>query len=182
MTRINVGISPRMLSTKMLIAEHREIKRIPNAVVKKKVNLKDIPKEFTLGTGHVRFFYDKGLYTYKRYMSIYNECIRRGCKVQDYSSAWKDYPAELYNNWSPTDNAITLIKRRLKEKEKPINNKMRKLVMDVLTTAQLSKFKQHPAAVEILAKYVEEISIKELQVIADVLENSIQQQLISLLK
>jgi hypothetical protein len=32
MTRINVGVHPSELSTKHLIAEHREIKRIPNNV------------------------------------------------------------------------------------------------------------------------------------------------------
>ena len=32
MTRINVGILPKELSNKHLIAEHREIKRIPNCI------------------------------------------------------------------------------------------------------------------------------------------------------
>ena len=34
MTRINVGIDPSELNMKMLMAEHREIKRIPNCVKK----------------------------------------------------------------------------------------------------------------------------------------------------
>ena len=32
MTRINVGVDPSELNVKMLIAEHREIKRIPNLI------------------------------------------------------------------------------------------------------------------------------------------------------
>ena len=39
MTRINVGISPAELNDKHLIAEHREIKRIPNCVAKGKYNI-----------------------------------------------------------------------------------------------------------------------------------------------
>ena len=34
MTRINVGINPADLTGKHLIAEHREIKRIPNCIAK----------------------------------------------------------------------------------------------------------------------------------------------------
>ena len=59
MTRINIGIPPKQLTNKHLIAEHREIKRIPNVISKGKYNLKSIPPEFTLGKGHVSFFYDK---------------------------------------------------------------------------------------------------------------------------
>ena len=53
MTRINCGIPVEELTNKHLIAEHREIKRLPNCVVKGRYNLKGQPKLFTLGTGHV---------------------------------------------------------------------------------------------------------------------------------
>ena len=43
----------------MLIAEHREIKRIPNCIKSGKFLMKGIPNKFTLGSGHVKFFYDK---------------------------------------------------------------------------------------------------------------------------
>lgn len=57
MTRINVGVDPSELNTKMLIAEHREIKRIPNVIKSGRYSLTNQPKKFTLGTGHVKFFY-----------------------------------------------------------------------------------------------------------------------------
>jgi hypothetical protein len=92
MTRINVGIPVRMLSDKHLIAEHREIKRIPNHLRKHGEKcLNDIPHRFTLGKGHVKFFLDKGMYTYGRYIRIYKECISRGFKVTDYRAAWDIY-------------------------------------------------------------------------------------------
>ena len=47
MTRINVGIPPSELNDKHLIAEAREIKRVPNCVAKGRYNLKSQPKEFT---------------------------------------------------------------------------------------------------------------------------------------
>ena len=43
MTRINVGIPPAELTDKHLLAEHREIKRIPNCIAKGKYNMDGIP-------------------------------------------------------------------------------------------------------------------------------------------
>ena len=48
MTRINVGINPADLTGKHLIAEHREIKRIPNCIAKGKYNMNGIPNKFKL--------------------------------------------------------------------------------------------------------------------------------------
>lgn len=59
MTRINL-IDPSHLTKRHLIAEYKEITQFLHNV--KKSNLKDIPKHFTLGTGHVKFFYNKGEY------------------------------------------------------------------------------------------------------------------------
>jgi deoxyribonuclease (pyrimidine dimer) len=62
MTRINSAIKVKFLTDEHLLAEHREIKRLPYAY-KKRIEtgkgFKDIPKEFTLGTGHVLFFINK---------------------------------------------------------------------------------------------------------------------------
>ena len=88
MTRINVGIQPAELNDQHLIAEHREIKRIPNCVAKGKYNMEGIPNKFKLGTGHVKFFYNKLLYLKFRYASLHTECIRRGFNVQNYIGAW----------------------------------------------------------------------------------------------
>jgi hypothetical protein len=116
MTRINVAISPKELTNKHLIAEHREIKRIPNAISKGKYNMNNMPDKFCLGPGHVKFFYNKLLYLKNRYEELYNECIERNFNITYYGSAWDDVPIDLMNDYVPTDNDELIIRKRLKEK------------------------------------------------------------------
>jgi hypothetical protein len=116
MTRINVGIPPANLSTKHLIAEHREIKRIPNVVRSGRFSMDGQPKEFKLGTGHVKFFYDKLGYLKHRYISLYEECINRGFKVTNYINAWDDIPICYMGEYKPTDRDISIILQRIKER------------------------------------------------------------------
>lgn len=116
MTRINAGIPPAELSDKHLLAEHREIKRIPNAVSKGKFNIDGKPEEFTLGKGHVKFFYDKLSYLFFRYRSIYHECLKRGFKITYYGSAWDGIPLEYMGDYIPTKKAIGLVRQRIKER------------------------------------------------------------------
>jgi hypothetical protein len=116
MTRINAGILPSRLSNKHLLAEHREIKRIPNQVSKERYTLKGIPKEFCLGTGHVKFFYDKLGYLLVRYQEIHQECKRRGFQVQDWSGAWNGVPPCLMNGWIPENWVIGLLEERIRER------------------------------------------------------------------
>lgn len=118
MTRINAGIPPCKLSNKHLLAEHREMKRIPNAVSRGRVRLDKIPKEFCLGTGHVSFFYDKLGYLLRRYKAVYNCCRQRGLNVQDYSNAWDEVPSELMGDYVPTFRDNELITNRIKERNK----------------------------------------------------------------
>ena len=116
MTRINVGIQPIELNNQHLIAEHREIKRIPNCIAKGKYNMDGIPERFKLGTGHVKFFYNKLLYLKNRYVKLYNECINRGFNVQNYISAWDNVPEELMNNYKPTYTDRLIVQERIYEK------------------------------------------------------------------
>ena len=116
MTRINVGIPPVDLVNQHLIAEHREIKRIPNCIAKGKYNMEGIPDKFKLGAGHVKFFYNKLLYLKNRYISLYNECIKRGFNVQNYIGAWDNVPQELMNNYQPTCKDRLIIQERINEK------------------------------------------------------------------
>ena len=123
MTRINVGILPAELNNQHLIAEHREIKRIPNCIAKGKYNMDGIPNKFKLGTGHVKFFYNKLLYLRNRYVNLYNECIKRGFNVRNYISAWDNVPQELMNDYTVEVNDIKIIKQRINER---ISNKQNK--------------------------------------------------------
>lgn len=116
MTRINCGIPPAELVDKHLMAEHREIKRIPNCINNGRYNLKDQPETFTLGKGHVKFFYDKLLYLKNRYESIYDECLKRGFKVTYYGDSWINVPKELMNDYSPTNDDRVIIRQRISER------------------------------------------------------------------
>lgn len=118
MTRINAGMPPERLSDRHLIAEHREIKRVPNCIAKGKYSLAGQPAQFTLGTGHVKFFYSRCGYLLTRYRQIHAECIRRGFKVADYSGAWANVPSHLMGDYEPTAQAVALIEARIKERTK----------------------------------------------------------------
>lgn len=113
MTRINCGIPPVELTNQHLIAETREIKRIPNCVGKGKFSLEGQPLEFRLGTGHVKFFYTRLGYLKRRYEELYRECLRRGFNVQYYGGAWDNVPASLMGDYEPTDSDREIIRERI---------------------------------------------------------------------
>lgn len=116
MTRINVGIKPSTLTQKHLIAEHREIKRIPNMISSGRAIIKDIPETFRLGPGHVKFFYNKLGYLKQRYEEIYKECINRGYNVTYYGNAWDKVPKTLMGDYTPTKHDIKIITQRINER------------------------------------------------------------------
>ena len=116
MTRINIGIPPAELTDKHLIAEHREIKRIPNCIAKGKYNMEGIPDRFKLGKGHVKFFYNKLLHLKKRYIKLYEECVKRGFNVQNYIKAWDNVPEKLMNDYKVRASDIRIIRKRINEK------------------------------------------------------------------
>ena len=116
MTRINVGIQPVELTDKHLLAEHREIKRIPNCIAKGRYNMDGIPERFKLGKGHVKFFYNKLEYLFTRYVKLYLECKNRGFNVQNYSKAWDNLPEELMNQYKPTYVDRLIVQERIYEK------------------------------------------------------------------
>ena len=118
MTRINCGIEPCELVDKHLLAELRELKRIPNCVARGKYNLKGQPSKFTLGAGHVKFFYDKLLYLQKRYEDLYIEAKNRGFNVTYFGDAWNNVPIELMNDYSPNESDRTIVLNRIEERLK----------------------------------------------------------------
>ena len=69
--------------------------------------------KFKLGTGHVKFFYDKLLYLKNRYISLYNECIKRGFNVQNYINAWDNIPQKLMNDYKATYKDRLIIQERI---------------------------------------------------------------------
>lgn len=116
MTRINVAILPQELPDKLLLAEHREITRVPNAVTSGRAIIESIPAKFTLGKGHVKFFYDKLLYLKNRYNALYIECSHRGFNVTNKLSAFDSIPPCLFNDYEETDEDRRILIERIESK------------------------------------------------------------------
>lgn len=93
--------------------------------------MKNCPETFTLNTGHVKFFYNKLLFLYERYVSIYENCIEREYNVQDYSSSFIEamdkYPM-LANNYIPTlrDRELLLERIRIRTEESKIKKQKKR--------------------------------------------------------
>jgi len=82
MTRINT-IDPAYLTDKHLIAEYRELPRV-FALITKWVRSgckSPRPSQYTLGKGHVRFFYDKPSWLRARHRALVNEMRARSFEV-----------------------------------------------------------------------------------------------------
>lgn len=100
MTRINAGIEVVELCDAHLLAEHRELPRIPNTIKSGKAKIDLEPLKFSLGSGHVKFFYPRLKYLKNRYMSIYTECLKRGFNVQDYTNSFDGIDFNLFGDWN----------------------------------------------------------------------------------
>lgn len=125
MTRINT-VDPIELCDQHLLAEFRELPRIPNAILKGRIKHHDIPQKYTVrtesnpagGKGHVKFFIDKLDFLYWRYMGLYKELSKRGFKPKNkwpYDIADIKY-AELWGTWKPDQEAIELNRKRIRER------------------------------------------------------------------
>lgn len=114
MTRINSAISVKCLTDEHLLAEHREIKRLPQCLKKSK-NL-CIPDKFRLGAGHIKFFLDKMSFVKNRYKMIYEECLMRGFDVVNYSENWDSVGNEYMNGYEPTREERELLIERISDR------------------------------------------------------------------
>lgn len=116
MTRINL-VDPAELMDQHLLAEYREI-RLLCANLQRTLNSKrgfqekNVPVKFTLNSGHVYFFFNKGKYIHERY-----EAIRRELKKRNISSDLEfpldKWPKHLYNDWAPSDRDKNIVRERI---------------------------------------------------------------------
>jgi len=109
-----------------LYAKYREIRHVP-ASLKRSLKarglqgvLKAIPKQFTLNTGHVLFFMDKGAYLSKRFDELRSELIKRGYNIPDDvvfdSEGIFEQHKCLQQDYLPDDKAYAIIRQRIAEK------------------------------------------------------------------
>lgn len=116
MTRINANLQVKLLSDEHLLAEHREIKRIPVVLQKsiKSGSINNIPESFRLGAGHVLFFLNKLQFVFNRYKEIHTECIKRGFNVEDYSNNFVNITDKSYwNDWECSPEYIKTVVERI---------------------------------------------------------------------
>ena len=116
MTRINSAIPVKNLTDEYLLAEHREIKRLPSCLAKaiKSGSIDKIPEKFTLGKGHVLFFLDKMRFIRQRYLQIYDECKSRDMNVQSYLSSFDNIESKYMNEYTPTKEEHVLLVERIR--------------------------------------------------------------------
>lgn len=120
MTRINV-VPVTELCDQHLLAEHREITRIPNMLIsgKLKFHYDDRPGDYTLGAGHVKFFTDKLTFLLERYILLQKEC-----ELRRFNVSWK-FPSdgellfasssntEFWKNYFPSERALRINRERI---------------------------------------------------------------------
>lgn len=134
MTRINC-IPPEELTDKHLLAEYRELPRIFKLARQPK-NQKEAdswPKKYTLGTGHVCFFYDKLEYLFKRQINLVEEMQKRGFNTSFDPYAlpelFKDKfsNTQFFNDWKPTYEAMSINRDRISIRLRESNERRNKI-------------------------------------------------------
>lgn len=119
MTRINC-VDPKILHNQHLLIEYRELPRVFN-LARWIAPSKRVP-DYTMGEGHVKFFYDKLEYLVSRQQLLINELKRRGYTLTfNNPDDLRNLNTQefLYNDWQPEEKDIKVNLKRLLEK-KPI--------------------------------------------------------------
>ena len=99
MVRINL-IEPGKLADQHLIAEYNEILMLLG-YVKKYPEPKDIPEEYTLGKGHIKFFKNKLRYLKNRHETVKKEMVKRGFETNKTINL-NEFDKILRNDWTKT--------------------------------------------------------------------------------
>lgn len=115
MTRVNV-LNPKLLLDEWLIAEYRELKRIPNKMREGKYRTGWIPESYRMGFGHERFFLDKMLYLKIRHDEIRDEMWARFKREYPIRVDVFDLPEYLLNDWMPDEIDCEINVKRLYER------------------------------------------------------------------
>lgn len=120
MTRINC-IPVTELVNQHLLAEYRELPRVFTLASDAIDNNRsvDIPNKYTMGKGHVLFFYNKLMFLYIRWIQIRQELIARGYtldmsiydSILDTVRGLESHP--WWNNWIPTQEDMDVNRERI---------------------------------------------------------------------
>lgn len=115
MTRINC-VPPTELSRQHLVAEYRELPRV--FALARKAKPGHCPDQYTLGTGHARFFYSRLGWLLERQRALIAEMQQRGYRPThtDPSALVDGMPACLMGDWTPTAEALAINRARIAER------------------------------------------------------------------
>ncbi len=119
MTRINC-VPVQELTDKHLGAEYRELPRIFGLAYAAYLRGEQPddprnPTEYTLGEGHVRFFYSRLWWCERRFLELVAECHRRG-RVATYTGipVMPRMPQSWWRDWHPTPAALAVNRARIR--------------------------------------------------------------------
>ena len=125
MTRINV-VGVEELSKEHAFGEYKEILRPFNKVKKALAKYPNkwmfyknyqskMPSDYTMGTGHETFFFDKLMYIAKRYQELCKWRQERGYKYTQISvqELTEGLPEFVLGDYAVTDNALQVNRERL---------------------------------------------------------------------
>lgn len=122
MTRINV-VPPQELCDQHLLAEYRELPRVFTLAIKwhqERYDPDRLPKKYTMGKGHVRFFYHRLFFLKKRYQTIVAELEgRRGFQLNDQlvaSVLGTKIPPQLMGDLIITQRELAINRARIAER------------------------------------------------------------------
>ncbi len=117
MTRINC-VPVQELSTKHLVAEYRELPRVFRLAEKAWLRgyVLDPSAHYTLGTGHVKLFYDKLGWCEKRFHELRTEMLQRGYKPSYAEVPKVSVPGSWRQDWVPTAKALQINRERIAER------------------------------------------------------------------
>jgi hypothetical protein len=111
------------LHNKHLVAELHEITRVFTLArnAQDKLGSKKIPSHYTLGTGHVLFFYTRLKFIANRYEKLCNEMRTRNYKVNQINSdvLLQGIKDSMINDYVPTEEAILINQQRILDRTKP---------------------------------------------------------------
>ncbi|MBO1111755.1 pyrimidine dimer DNA glycosylase/endonuclease V [Bordetella petrii] len=122
MTRINC-VPVEELTRQHLVAEYRELPRV-FALARKACERGPVssPTDYTLGKGHLLFFYTRLGYLARRHGELVREMQRRGYQpafLAPLAEVHADIPAALWGDWTPTPQALAMNRRRIAERGGP---------------------------------------------------------------
>lgn len=120
MTRINL-VPPEELMDQHLIAEYREIRLLTENLrrsfaSKNGMDRSKIPPRFTLMSGHILWFKDKGKYIENRYQQLQQEMRNRGFTPTHPTIDVSVWPDGWFNDWQPQHHDLEIVRQRIRQK------------------------------------------------------------------